>query len=56
MDLFKEITKAYPELTSADFDPTNGSIYLRDDSDGAGAYVAKWDYSKPLPSSFKLGK
>lgn len=56
MDLYKEITKVYPELTSADFDPANGSIYLRDDSDGKGAYIAKWDYSKPLPDSLTLGK
>lgn len=56
MDLYKEIVKVYPELTSEDFNPEKGLIHLRDDSDGVGAYIAKWDYSKPLPSSLKLGK
>jgi hypothetical protein len=33
-----------------------GSILLRDDSDGQGAYIAKWDYSKPIPEGLSLGK
>ncbi len=40
------ITNAYLELDVAAFDPSTGIISLRDDSDGQGAYVAKWDYSK----------
>ena len=55
MDLFTEITKVYPELTDADFSQ-KGSIRLRDDSDGLGAYIEKWEYSKPIPEGLKLGK
>jgi hypothetical protein len=56
MDLWKTITEVYPELTNADFYPTEGLISLCDDSDGLGAYIAKWEYSKPLPAGLKLGK
>jgi hypothetical protein len=49
------ITETYPELTITDFDSVNGSILLRDDGDGI-VYIAKWEYSKPIPSGMKLGK
>jgi hypothetical protein len=55
MDLVTQITTVYPELTNDDFG-LNGSIELQDDSDGQGAYIAKWDYSKPIPNGLKLGK
>ena len=55
MDLYEKITITYPELTQADFMP-NGSITLQDDSDGIGAYISKWEYSKPIPKGMKLGK
>jgi len=29
---------------------------LCDDSDGLGAYIAKWEYPKPIPAGLKLGK
>ena len=54
MDLFTQITAAYPELTDADF-YIGGSIMLRDDGDGI-PYIAKWEYSKPIPAGLKLGK
>ena len=56
MDLFTEITTTYPELTDKDFLPDDGIILLRDDSDGLGAYIAKWEYSKQIPNGLKLGK
>jgi len=56
MSLFEQITEVYPELTSDDFNPIYGSILLQDDSDGNGAYIAKWEYSKPLPEGMKVGK
>lgn len=31
-------------------------IYLVDDSDGLGSYIAKWEYSQPIPAGLKLGK
>jgi len=55
MDLFTKITEAYPELTSDDF-IDDGKIRLRDDSDGQGPYIAKWDYDQPIPDGLKLGK
>lgn len=56
MTLFEQIISVYSELTINDFDPQFGTILLQDDSDGLGAYIAKWEYSKPLPEGFKLGK
>lgn len=56
MSIFDELVEALPELTSDDFHPIRGSIVLQDDSDGLGVYIAKWDYSKPIPKGFKLGK
>jgi hypothetical protein len=56
MTLYDKIIAAYPELTTKDFHPFNGSILLRDDSDGSGAYIDKWEYSKPIPAGLKLGK
>lgn len=56
MSLYDQLIETYPELTIHDFDPIAGKIMLRDDSDGQGAYVAKWDYEKPIPAGLKLGK
>jgi len=57
MDLSTQITQAYPELAENNFAAFNdGTIKLRDDSDGLGAYIAKWQYSKPIPKGLKLGK
>jgi hypothetical protein len=53
--MWEQIIAIYPELTDADFGQY-GCISLRDDSDGVGAYIAKWDYSKPIPDGLKLGK
>jgi hypothetical protein len=55
MDLFNEIILIYPELTSDDFDRIQGQIKLQDDGDGI-QYIAKWEYSKPIPDGLKLGK
>ena len=55
MTLYDEIIAALSELTFADF-AKNGTIELQDDSDGQGAYIAKWEYSKAIPNGLKLGK
>jgi len=55
MDLYNEIIKTYPELTDKDFGSI-GSITLQDDSDEVGAYIAKWEYSQPIPEGLTLGK
>ena len=55
MTIYEKIIETYPELTDTDFG-SFGTIALQDDSDGAGAYIAKWEYSKPLPAGLKVGK
>lgn len=55
MELWEKILNIYPELTSDDFGMF-GTIELRDDSDGNGAYIAKWNHSLPLPEGMKIGK
>jgi hypothetical protein len=55
MSLFDDIIAVFPELTNADFG-IGGKISLSDDLDEAGEYIAKWNYSKPIPEGMKLGK
>ena len=55
MTLWEQIIAAYPELTDNDFGH-RGSILLQDDSDEQGEFIAKWEYSKPIPAGLKLGK
>ena len=55
MSLYESIIETYPELEdSRSF--ANGTIILQDDGDELGAYIAKWEYSKPIPKGLKLGK
>jgi hypothetical protein len=56
MELWQKIIQTYPELSENNFSIFNNKIILRDDSDGAGAYIDKWDYEKPIPAGLKLGK
>ena len=44
MTLYEKIIQIYPELTSDDFMPNNGTIMLQNDSDGRGDYIAKWEH------------
>jgi len=53
--LWKKIVLAYPELIDSDFG-VNGSITLRNDSDGIGDYIEKWEYDQPIPEGLSLGK
>jgi len=55
MELWEEIIEAYPEINPTDDFRALG-IYLQDDVDGNGAYIAKWEYDKPTPAGLKLGK
>jgi len=55
MELWEKIIQALPELNSTD-DLASLGIVLQDDSDGHGAFIAKWDYPKPIPEGLKLGK
>jgi len=55
MELWEKIIEAYPEISPTDSFPELG-IYLKDDSDGQGAYIKEWNYHKPIPDGLKLGK
>ena len=58
MELWEKITETYSELLEnncLEF-AGGGSILLQDDNDGVGAYIAKWEYSKPIPNGLSLGK
>ena len=55
MNLYEKIIEAYPELNDSHFG-SRSQILLQDDSDGVGAYIAKWEYSKPIPKDLILGK
>jgi hypothetical protein len=54
MDLYEQIMATYPELPQNVF--TKGIIGLRNDSDGVGDYIEKWDYHQPIPEGLSLGK
>ena len=43
MNLHDKILAIYPELTDDDFF-LRGTIVLRNDSDGNGDYIAKWEH------------
>ena len=53
--LYDKLIKIYPELVSKDFGSA-GTILLYNDADGVGDYIKKWEYSKPIPDGFILGK
>jgi hypothetical protein len=55
MELWEQIIEAYPEIKATD-DFAKLGIFLQDDSDGKGAYIAKWNYSEPIPDGLTLGK
>ena len=46
------IIAEYPELATNKV-IYNNEIIIQNDSDGSGDYIAKWDYSKPIPASLK---
>jgi len=51
MSLYDSIIAALPELDNSEEFGRDGSISLRDDSDGTGEYIARWEYSKPVPAA-----
>jgi hypothetical protein len=56
MELWQKIVKVYPELADNQYAAFTNEIILQDETDGKGAYIAKWDYSKPIPEGLTLGK
>jgi hypothetical protein len=55
MELWEKIIEAYSEILPTDNFEKLG-IFLQDDGDDLGAYISKWNYSKPIPKGLKLGK
>jgi len=55
MTLYEKIVSLYSELTDIDFCPKKGTIYLQNDSDGKGDYIAKWEHpTLPRPTEEQL--
>jgi hypothetical protein len=55
--LVEKIVEIYPELAGEGYRAFEGRIIaVQDDSDGEGAYIAVWNYEKPVPDGMKLGK
>ena len=55
MALWQKIIETYSEIEPTD-DFRQLGIFLKDDGDGLGEYIEKWEYSKPIPEGLKLGK
>ena len=51
MSLYELLIAELPELENSEELARGGTISLRDDSDGTGNYIARWTYSKPVPSA-----
>jgi hypothetical protein len=49
-DIHLGVITIYPELANNTLIFTNGTITIRDDSDGKGPYIDTWKYDKPQPS------
>jgi len=54
MKLWEKIIETYPEIQPTDSFRELG-IYLQNDGDGID-YIAKWEYSQPIPEGLSLGK
>jgi len=55
MTLYEKIKSIYPALTDNDFVGRNATIFLQNDSDGKGDYIAKWEHpALPRPTQEQL--
>jgi len=55
MTIYDKLIQLYPELTQQDFNPITGTIFLQNDSDGKGDYIAKWEHpTLPKPTNEQL--
>ena len=55
--MYEKIKALYPELDWTDFIPDSGSILIRNDSDGRGDYIAKWEHpTLPRPTDEQLNQ
>jgi hypothetical protein len=44
INMIEKIQKIYPELTLDDFFNNPSIIWIQNDSDGKGDYIAKWEH------------
>lgn len=49
--LYEKVIEAFPELADKPTEFAFGSIRLQNDGDGD--YIAKWEYTEPLPTELK---
>lgn len=55
MTLYEKILTIYSDLASDEFLPGFGTIELRNDSDGGGDYIYKWEHpTYPRPTQEQL--
>jgi hypothetical protein len=52
MTLYEKVIEAFSELAD-NIELERLGIVLQNDSDGTGDYIAKWEYSKPLPKDLQ---
>jgi hypothetical protein len=55
MTIYEIIIAEYPDLVGSKsfFD---GTITIRNDSDGVGDYIEEWNYDQPIPEGLSVGK
>ena len=51
--LWHKIIAVYPELENNETIFIDGTISLRNDSDGYGDYIETWNYTKPLTAELQ---
>jgi hypothetical protein len=51
MTLYDMVIESFPELAENPMEFAAGSIRLQNDGDGD--YIAKWEYSQPLPEALQ---
>ena len=44
MTLYEKIKTIYPELADSELHQIGGTIQLKNDSDGKGDFIAKWEH------------
>ena len=55
MNIIEKLMSVYPELTIDDMVGDAKTIYLQNDSDGKGDYIAKWAHpTLPRPTEEQL--
>jgi hypothetical protein len=42
--MFEKLIAIYPQLTKEDFHPIDGTIFLQNDMDERGTFIAKWEH------------